>query len=56
MKRNLLTIIFSLIGIFSWAYDVHIDGIYYNLIDKADIAEVTYGDSEYTGNVIFQVP
>ena len=33
------------------AYDAQIDGIYYNLVTKAKQAEVTYGDSEYTGSV-----
>lgn len=36
----------------SWAYDVEIDGIYYNLINKANIAEVTSGDYKYKGTVV----
>ena len=51
MKKSFLTIILSLIGITTWAYDVKVNDIYYNVIDKAGIAEVTYGDSEYTGEV-----
>lgn len=51
MKKSFLTIILSLIGVSTWAYDVKVNGIYYNVIDKAGIAEVTYGDSEYTGEV-----
>lgn len=51
MKKSFLTIILSFIGISTWAYDVKVNGIYYNVIDKAGIAEVTYGDSEYTGKV-----
>ena len=31
---------------------VEIDGIYYNLINKAKLAEVTSGSNQYTGNVV----
>ena len=34
------------------AYDAEVDGIYYNLIPKGNIAEVTSGDKEYTGDVV----
>ena len=34
------------------AYDVEVDGIYYNVLKKAKQAEVTSGDSEYTGVVV----
>ena len=33
------------------AYDVKVDGIYYNLIPKVNIAEVTKGDNEYEGYI-----
>ena len=33
------------------AYDAQVDGVYYNLITKAKQAEVTSGDTKYTGNV-----
>ena len=33
------------------AYDAQVDGIYYTLITKAKQAEVTSGDTKYTGNV-----
>ena len=33
------------------AYDAQVDGVYYNLIAEAKQAEVTSGDTEYTGNV-----
>ena len=34
------------------AYDVKIDGIYYNLISKAKTAEVTSGEEKYSGDVV----
>ena len=33
------------------AYDAKVDGVYYNLIEKAKLAEVTSGDTKYTGSV-----
>ena len=33
------------------AYDVEVDGIYYNLVSKAKIAEVTEGDGKYSGSI-----
>lgn len=35
----------------SWAYDVEIDGIYYNLNETNKTAEVTSGDVKYSGNI-----
>lgn len=37
------------------AYDACIEGIYYNLDSKAKTAEVTSGDSKYTGSVAIPV-
>ena len=56
MKRFTL-FLFSLIlsVVFSTsasAYDVKIDGIYYNLISEGKTAEVTYGEEEYSGEVV----
>jgi len=34
------------------AYDVEVDGIYYNVVKKGKVAEVTSGDSGYTGVVV----
>ncbi len=34
------------------AYDVEIDGIYYNVVKEAKIATVTQGDNPYTGDVV----
>ena len=33
------------------AYDVEVDGVYYNLISKGNIAEVTKGDKAYSGDI-----
>ena len=33
------------------AYDVEVDGIYYNLISKGNFAEVTKGGKEYEGDI-----
>ena len=33
------------------AYDVEVDGIYYNLISKGNVAEVTKGDEKYSGSI-----
>ena len=54
MKRNLLLFLISILPLMASAYDVEIEGIYYNVIKKAKRAEVTYGSSMYTGNI--QIP
>ena len=56
-QRITFFVIIALIGVApSYAYDVEIDGIYYNLDKNSRTAEVTYkysdGKSSYTGNVI----
>ena len=33
------------------AYDVEVDGLFYNLISKGNVAEVTRGDNLYTGDI-----
>ena len=55
--KKLIVFLFSLIlsVVFSTsasAYDVKIDGIYYNLISKGKTAEVTYGGEAYSGEVV----
>ena len=44
----ILSVIFS---ISASAYDVEVDGIYYNLVSKGKIAEVTEGDGKYSGSI-----
>ena len=51
MKRILLFFVILLSSKAANAYDVKVDGIYYNLIIKAKQAEVTSGDIEYSGEV-----
>ena len=48
MSTLILSVIFS---ISASAYDVEVDGIYYNLVSKVKIAEVTKGDGEYSGSI-----
>ena len=48
MSTLILSVIFS---ISASAYDVEVDGIYYNLVSKAKIAEVTKGDKKYSGSI-----
>ena len=55
--KKLIVFLFSLIlsVVFSTsasAYDVKVDGIYYNLISKGKTAEVTYGEVKYSGEVV----
>ncbi|OYP64727.1 leucine-rich repeat domain-containing protein [Prevotella sp. P2-180] len=44
----LLSVFFS---ISASAYDVEVDGIYYNIVTKGKAAEVTKGDNNYSGDV-----
>ena len=48
MTTLILSVIFS---ISASAYDVEVDGIYYNLVSKGKIAEVTEGDGKYSGSI-----
>ena len=55
--KKLFVFLFSLIlsVVFSTsasAYDVKVDGIYYNLISEGKTAEVTYGEEKYSGEVV----
>lgn len=54
MIKNLLTILLILRAFQSWAYDVEVDGIYYNLNNDDSTATVTAKDrnSKYTGNIV----
>ena len=46
-QRLLLVLIVALLPLVVKAYDVKIDGIFYNLISKAKVAEVTHGDNQF---------
>ena len=52
--KKLLFLIFMMVPVFGNAFTgkVEINGIYYNLITKANVAEVTCGDNPYNFNVI----
>lgn len=55
MKKGLLLVLALFMSIVGFAYDVEIDGIYYNLVPKAKVAEVTYGltlENNYSGSVV----
>ena len=55
MKTKTLKSVMAVLGVLlslnAFAYDVEIDGIYYNVVKKAKTAEVTSGNSKYTGKV-----
>ena len=53
MKQVLLSIILMIVPMLASAQDVvKIDGIYYNLITKAKIAEVTKHEKKYSGDIV----
>ncbi|MBR1520181.1 MAG: leucine-rich repeat domain-containing protein [Bacteroidaceae bacterium] len=56
MKKTLLKLMMVAFGMLlsmnANAYDVEVDGIYYNLDKEEKQATVTSGDSEYTGKVV----
>ena len=52
MKKQLLLFMFMLVPMLASADAVEIDGIYYNLITKAQQAEVTSNPNKYTGSVV----
>ena len=51
MKHSAIAFLLALLPMVAEAYDVKIDGIYYNLVRKANIAEVVAGDEPYEGDV-----
>ena len=52
MKKQLILLVMIMLPLVASADAVEIDGIYYNLIPKGKIAEVTSNPYDYTGNVI----
>ena len=54
MKKNLLFLLFALLPMVASAFTgtVEINGIYYNLITKGKIAEVTSNPNKYSGEVV----
>ena len=51
MKKQLLLFLVLLFPVQIWADAVKINGIYYNLITKGKVAEVTSNPEKYTGIV-----
>ncbi len=52
MKKSILFLLFAIVPIMLWADPVEINGIYYNLIEKGNFAEVTKNPNKYTGSVV----
>ena len=52
MKKLLFLLLALFICTFAHAYDVEIDGIYYNLIGNGKAAEVTSHPNHYTGDIV----
>lgn len=52
MKKLLLLLFAVCTALGSYAYDVCVDGIYYNLDVTNKTAEVTSGDQQYIGSVV----
>ena len=52
MKKHLILSLLLLLPLVASADAVEIDGIYYNLVPKAKIAEVTSNPNKYTGEVV----
>ena len=48
MSTLLLSVFFA---VSASAYDVEVDGIYYDLISKGNVAIVTSGDKKYSGDI-----
>ena len=52
MKKSLLFLLLSLLGCATLhAETVEIDGIYYDVVTKGEIAEVTSNPNKYTGDI-----
>ena len=52
MKKKLLSILLTLLPLLASADAVEIDGIYYNLITKGKVAEVTSKEGGYSGDLV----
>ena len=55
MKKGLLTLMMMLLPMFVCAYDIEVNGIYYNIVSKTKTATVTYKDefyNTYSGDII----
>lgn len=50
--KKLLAVLLALVPVLGFAYDVEVDGIYYDLVKTTKKATVTSGDNKYSGNVV----
>ena len=48
MTTLILSVFFTIVAS---AYEVEVDGIYYNLVPNGNVAEVTKGDNKYEGDI-----
>ena len=56
LKQTLFSLLIMMfLPLMANAETVEIDGIYYNLINKAKIAEETSGPDNYTGDVVISL-
>lgn len=51
MKKFVVAILLFLPAVAS-AYDIEIGGIYYDVVSKAKVAEVTFGENKYSGDIV----
>ena len=51
MKHFILSILLLALPIIASAYDCQVNGIYYNLIPKGNVAEVTYQGTDQWGSI-----
>ena len=49
--KSVMAVLVTLFSLNAHAYDVEVNGIYYNLVPKAKVSEVTSGDNKYKGEV-----
>ena len=53
LKQLFVAVLALLCSVAASAYDLEVDGIYYNILSISDLTvEVTYGDKKYSGEVV----
>lgn len=52
MKKHVLTVLVTLLPLVANADTVEINGIYYYIISKGGVAEVTENPNKYTGSIV----
>ena len=51
IRRVLILLAITALSTYTFAYDICVGGVYYNLIQKAKQATVTDGDNKYQGDI-----